>query len=108
MLSVRQLVEAEAAALTARDSLAAAQAHVAAHPEALLSRLLGHFQRLFDCPALEGVVPTANRLYVSLNELRNLARGMAAAVGLPQDAGERWGGTVRRRSRAWKKMYSRK
>ncbi|KAG2450781.1 hypothetical protein HYH02_004618 [Chlamydomonas schloesseri] len=87
LLSIRQLVEAEAVALTARESLAAASQHMAQQPEALLSRLVHHFMRLFDCPSLDGVVPCVNRLYVSLNELRNFARSLAAALGLPADAG---------------------
>nr|BAI63221.1 basal body protein [Chlamydomonas reinhardtii] len=87
LLSIRQLVEAEAVALTARESLAAASHHMAQQPEALLSRLVHHFMRLFDCPSLEGVVPCVNRLYVSLNELRNFARSLAATLGLPADAG---------------------
>ncbi|GLC50209.1 hypothetical protein PLESTB_000354400 [Pleodorina starrii] len=85
--SVRQLVEAEAVALTARESLAAASRHMAHDPEHLLSRLVSHFMRLFDCPSLEGVVPAINKLYVTLNEQRNFARALAAALDLPADAG---------------------
>lgn len=73
--------------LTARESLAAATHHLAAQPEQLLSRLVSHFMRLFDCSSLEGVVPAVNRLYVTLNEQRNFARALAAALGLPSDAG---------------------
>ncbi|PNH02559.1 hypothetical protein TSOC_011452 [Tetrabaena socialis] len=85
--SVRQLVDSEAAALTARESLAAAASHLTAQPEALLSRLVSHFMRLFDCPSLEGVVPAVNRLYVTLTEQRNFSRALAATLHLPADAG---------------------
>ncbi|EFJ49191.1 hypothetical protein VOLCADRAFT_117327 [Volvox carteri f. nagariensis] len=87
VVSVRQLIEAEAAALTARESLAAASHHLKTEPEQLLSRLVSHFMRLFDCPSLEGVVPAVNRLYVTLNEQRNFIRALATALDLPADAG---------------------
>ncbi|GIL44765.1 hypothetical protein Vafri_2272 [Volvox africanus] len=84
---VRQLVEAEAVALTARESLAAASQHMAREPEELLSRLVSHFMRLFDCKSLDGVVPAVNRLYVTLNEQRNFIRALSSALDLPADAG---------------------
>ncbi|GIM00811.1 hypothetical protein Vretimale_5731 [Volvox reticuliferus] len=85
--SVRQLVEAEAMALTARESLAAASQHMAREPEHLLSRLVSHFMRLFDCKSLDGVVPAVNRLYVALNEQRNFINVLASTLDLPTDAG---------------------
>lgn len=87
VVNVRQLVEAEAVALTARESLAAAAQHMASEPEQLLSRLVSHFMRLFDCPSLDGVIPAVNRLYVTLNEQRNFTRSLAAALDLSTDAG---------------------
>ncbi|GLI64985.1 hypothetical protein VaNZ11_008410 [Volvox africanus] len=84
---VRQLVEAEALSLTARESLAAASQHMTREPEHLLSRLVSHFMRLFDCKSLDGVVPAVNRLYVTLNEQRNFIHALSSALDLPADAG---------------------
>lgn len=60
--TVRQLVEHERNSLAAADTIAAAEQVVAAEPDVLLHRIVGHFQHLFSCPRLEGVLPALNQV----------------------------------------------
>ncbi len=61
--SVRQLVAVEAQALAGQAALGAAAAHLAsAPPTDVLAATIRHFQKLFECPRLEGVVPTINKV----------------------------------------------
>ncbi|KIY94293.1 hypothetical protein MNEG_13670 [Monoraphidium neglectum] len=84
---VEELVSAEASAMAAHEVLAAAEGLMADRPEGLLQKLLGHAQKLLDCPDLEGVIPALNRLYVSHSELSNLFRSLSSLLALPADAG---------------------
>ena len=60
---VRQLVAVEAAALVGEAALgAAARLLKGAPPGDLLAAALRHFQQLFDCPQLEGVIPAMNKV----------------------------------------------
>ncbi len=59
---MRQLVAAEAHALAGAAALSyASQALAAASPHDVLAGALRHFQQLFECPRLEGVVATMNK-----------------------------------------------
>ena len=60
--AVRHLVEYERNSLAAADTIAAAEGVVAAQPDVLLHRIVAQFQHLFDCPRLEGVLPTLNQV----------------------------------------------
>ena len=46
-----------------------------------------HFQQLFGCPKLEGVVTAMNKLYMTYTEQRNMVRDLAGTLGLPLDTG---------------------
>ncbi|MEW5300295.1 MAG: hypothetical protein WDW36_003235 [Sanguina aurantia] len=84
---VRQLVEAEVTALTHASSLNAAQDYIVSQPEALLSRLVGHFQRLFDCPRVDGVSVAMNKAHMSIQEQRNFGRHLTEVLRLPAESG---------------------
>ena len=77
--AVRQLVEFECSSLAAADTIAAAEGIVAADPDLLLHRIVAHFQHLFDCPSLEGILPALNQVLTarcpqtSLTQSRNHA-----------------------------------
>ena len=60
--AVRQLVEHERNSLAAADTIAAAEHVVASQPDVLLHRIVAHFQHLFSCPRLEGVLPALNQV----------------------------------------------
>lgn len=53
------------ARLRAPPALAAAEGVLLAHPDVLVNRIVGQFQRLFGCRGLEGVLPAMNKLYLS-------------------------------------------
>ena len=60
--AVQQLVEHERNSLAAADTIAAAEQVVASQPDVLLHRIVAHFQHLFSCPRLEGVLPALNQV----------------------------------------------
>ncbi|MEW5316929.1 MAG: hypothetical protein WDW38_008268 [Sanguina aurantia] len=84
---IRQLVEAEVTAMTHASSLNAAQDYIVSQPEALLSRLVGHFQRLFDCPRVDGVSVAMNKAHMSIQEQRNFGRHLTEVLRLPAESG---------------------
>jgi fructose-1-phosphate kinase PfkB-like protein len=59
--AVKQLVAHERKSLQAADTIAAAEQLVGAG-DTLLARVVAHFQHLFDCPRLEGVLPAINQV----------------------------------------------
>lgn len=52
---------AERSSLEAADTIAAAQEAVEGG-SSLLARVVAHFQHLFACPTLEGVLPALNQV----------------------------------------------
>jgi hypothetical protein len=63
LLSIRQLVAVESHALAGAANMGAAvQALSQASPQDVLAGALRHFQHLFECPHLEGVVTTMNKV----------------------------------------------
>ncbi|KAK9820170.1 hypothetical protein WJX72_007055 [[Myrmecia] bisecta] len=83
---VRHLVDQERHSLQAADTIAAAKDLLQAQPEVLLHRIVAHFQHLFDCRQLDGVLPAMNQVFVSYTEGRNFKRALSSLLGLPQDA----------------------
>lgn len=53
----------------------------------VLLQLIQHVQHLFECPSLEGLLPTINKVYVRYNELGSFFRALASLLALPHDAG---------------------
>lgn len=49
---------------------AAAEAAIAAQPDLLIHRVCQHFQRLFGCRSLEGILPAMNKVYAERSGAR--------------------------------------
>lgn len=62
---VASLVELERTVYHSREVLEAAETALAAQPDVLINRICLHFQRLFGCRSLEGVLPAMNKLWVT-------------------------------------------
>ncbi|KAL4858434.1 hypothetical protein ACK3TF_001414 [Chlorella vulgaris] len=67
---VASLVELERTVYHSREVLEAAETALAAQPDVLINRICLHFQRLFGCRSLEGVLPAMNKLWTFLCLLR--------------------------------------
>jgi hypothetical protein len=80
-------VQAEAAATSAADTIAAAEGLLAGAGEELLARVVLHVQRLLGCSSLQGVIPAMNQLYVKHSELANGTRAVVSLLGLPERSG---------------------
>ena len=52
------------------------------NPEELLTKILAHFQRLFDVKSSEGVLPKMNELYLYVNEAATFTRVVRGMLGL--------------------------
>ncbi|KAL6756451.1 hypothetical protein V8C86DRAFT_73358 [Haematococcus lacustris] len=86
MASLRQLVAAESHALAGAATMQAAEGALArADPHDVIAACVRHYQQLFECPKLEGVISSMNRVYMTLSEQRNFVRGLGSQLGLPQD-----------------------
>ncbi|BDA41633.1 hypothetical protein COCOBI_02-4140 [Coccomyxa sp. Obi] len=83
---VGELVEQEQGRCQAAQSVAAAEGLVQANAEALLHRIVAHFQHLFAIDDLEGVLPAMNQVYVAYTEGQNVRRAMAEILGLEATA----------------------
>eukprot|EP00887_Chlorella_sp_A99_P002320 scaffold10.g2320.t1 len=83
---VVQLVELESAALHSAEVIAAAEAALAADPAPLLHRIVRHFQELFGCPELGGVLPAMSRLAAAHAEAQAFLASLRTALGLPPGA----------------------
>eukprot|EP00798_Chlamydomonas_sp_ICE-L_P019229 gene19229-25854_t len=81
LTSVHQLVGVETHALTVRESLAAAEGMLSSQPDAPICQAVRHFQKLFSCPKLEGVITAMNKVYMTVTEQRNMVRDLADSVG---------------------------
>ena len=46
-----------------------------------------HFQQLFGCPRLEGVVTAMNKVYMAYTEQRNMVRDLAGLLDVPPQTG---------------------
>ena len=57
------------------------------NPDELLSKIVAHFQRLFNCKNLEGTFAAINQAYLSLTESRNFIKALRNLVGLDRSAG---------------------
>ena len=80
--AVRELVHQERRALAALDNFTKADLAVRLNPEELLTKILAHFQRLFDVKSSEGVLPKMNELYLYVNEAATFTRVVRGMLGL--------------------------
>ena len=62
MSAIQQLVRSEARFREASDTVRCAEGLSARQPQELVHRLVAHFQRLFDCPTLDGTVTRMNQV----------------------------------------------
>ncbi|GFH06262.1 uncharacterized protein HaLaN_00864, partial [Haematococcus lacustris] len=63
MASLRQLVAAESHALAGAATMQAAEGALArADPHDVIAACVRHYQQLFECPKLEGVISSMNRV----------------------------------------------
>lgn len=60
---VQALVKKEQLRAAAADTIAAAEGLVSTNAEALLERIVAHFQHLFSVQRLEGVLPAMNQVH---------------------------------------------
>ncbi len=79
---LRQLVDGEAAAARTQHSLDAAQLHLRQHPEALTSKIVAHFQQLFDVRSVDGIFPKMTEIYLTVNELGNFLKVLRSTLKL--------------------------
>ena len=56
------------------------------HPDILLSRIVKHFQNLFDVRSLDGVFAKMNEVYLFVNENKNSFRVLRAMLNLDPGA----------------------
>ena len=66
---IGELVQQEQGRCQAAQSAAAAEGLVQANAEALLHRIVAHFQHLFAVDDLEGVLPAMNQVLILLLQL---------------------------------------
>ena len=79
---LRQLVDGEAAAARTQHSLDAAHLHLRQHPEALTSKIVSHFQQLFDVRSVDGIFPKMTEIYLTVNELGNFLKVLRSTLKL--------------------------
>jgi len=81
---VELLLDARAAALRAADQRVATDALVhAERPDAAVSALVAHLQRLFAVPHVDGLLPRLNALYVREQEAANFVATCRDLLGGP-------------------------
>ncbi|GMH32940.1 hypothetical protein BSKO_00774 [Bryopsis sp. KO-2023] len=79
--AVGELIQHERKSLMAVETIQGAHSAIVADPATLLHRIVGHFQKLFDCPNLEGVIPAMNKVYMAVTESRNFLRSLSGILG---------------------------
>ncbi len=82
ILRLQSLVKLEKDMLRHRSALKGAEAYMESHPEALVSRIVAHFQQLFNVRSMEGVFPKLNQVYVELSETSNFLQVLRPTLGL--------------------------
>ncbi|KAF5839020.1 hypothetical protein DUNSADRAFT_1797 [Dunaliella salina] len=81
--AVQQLVAVEAQMLMGSSSMAVAEAALAsAKPEDVMAGALRHFQNLFGCDSLAGIVPAMNKVYMNITEQQNFMHALGSLLGL--------------------------
>ena len=55
-------------------------------PDAIVSKIVKHFQLLFDVRGVEGVLPRMNEVYLLMNESVHFLRALRSVVGLEENS----------------------
>ena len=87
MAAVKEMVVAERAFHQMKATFDNASQIMKDNPDELLSKIVAHFQRLFNCKNLEGTFAAINQAYLSLTESRNFIKALRNLVGLDRSAG---------------------
>jgi len=84
---VAHLVDTEQSFFRLHANYTDAQRIMESEPDELLARIVAHFQRVFNCPDLDGVFAAMNHLYMVNAESRNFLQSLKALLGLEKNAG---------------------
>jgi len=83
---LRRLLNLAEEAKAANGVVATAQmAERAGGPSALPMELIKHFQLIFDCPDIGGVLSCMNKVYIDLQAARNFKKTIASIMGVHED-----------------------
>lgn len=83
VIQVKELVQNERKSFLAVETIQGAANRLISDPERLLHRIVEHFQKLFSCPNMEGVIPAMNKAYMAVTESRNFLRSLSGILSLP-------------------------
>lgn len=84
---MRQLVEHESQSLLAVETIRGAADSLTCSPETLVNKIVQHFQKLFSCPQIEGIIPCMSKAYMEVNENRNFMKSLSGILGLDAGSG---------------------
>ena len=87
MAAVKEMIVADRAFHQMKATFDKASQIMKDTPDELLSKIVAHFQRLFNCKNLEGTFAAINQAYLSLTESRNFLKALRNLVGLDRSAG---------------------
>jgi hypothetical protein len=73
---IDDLVRNEAATAAMAATFNTEALHLSKDPKYHTSKLLSHFQRLFDIRSFEGILPKMNEIYLFVNEIRPSLKAM--------------------------------
>ncbi|KAL0480501.1 hypothetical protein AKO1_006752, partial [Acrasis kona] len=81
---ITQLIANENKLIKAGITLDLADRYIMKKPEEIPDQLCRHFMRLFDVGKLEGVIPKMNKLYMYVDECRNVINSLKDLFGLSE------------------------
>lgn len=80
--AISDLVETERMILKSRAIHENAELFLVDKPELFVSRVVQHFQYLFQVKKVEGVLPKMNELYLFTSEMENMIKVLKGLVGI--------------------------
>ena len=87
LMAIKEMLVAERAFHQMRATFENANQILNDNPDELLSKVVAHFQRLFNCPQLEGTFAAINQAYLTVTESKNFLKALRNLIGLDRNAG---------------------